>query len=309
MTKPIKDNSIQPNVSVVMITYMHEAFITDAIEGVLMQEVDFPIELIIADDSSQDNTENIVKKITNEHPNGNWIKYIKHKTNAGMIPNFIWALKQAQGKYIALCEGDDNWIDPYKLKKQVDSLESNPNVAICFTNGIKMNDSGEIIGDIIPDNYHPGVFDTKYLLSRDCMIPTASILFRNTKIELDLKLFPMGDYPLIYFLSKKGKIAYIKEKMMAYRIHDTSYIRSHSTIELKKKQIICIEELINYDKTYKSTLKYIKSIHLDVITAYYLRERKIFPATIFFTKSIFNFPFRSISNWRDTIYRIRKYGK
>ena len=105
-------------VSVIMITYKHESYIAEAIEGVLKQECDFELELIIADDCSPDSTEQIVKEIINNHPNGHWIRYTKHQTNLGMINNFIWSVKQSNGKYLALCEGDDYWTDPLKLQKQ-----------------------------------------------------------------------------------------------------------------------------------------------------------------------------------------------
>ena len=123
----------KPIVSVVMITYNHEKYIQQAVEGVLMQQTDFPIELIIADDASPDQTEKIVTTIKKKHPNGNWIKYTRHLQNKGMTENFMWALGQAQGKYIALCEGDDYWTDPYKLQKQVDFLEANEEYGLVAT--------------------------------------------------------------------------------------------------------------------------------------------------------------------------------
>src|SRR5690554_114420 len=96
-------------ISVVMITYGHEKYIHKAIEGVLMQQGGFDVEFIIADDHSPDNTEDIVKNIKNTHPKASCIKYTKHPVNKGMTQNFSWALKEATGKYIALCEGDDYW--------------------------------------------------------------------------------------------------------------------------------------------------------------------------------------------------------
>ena len=105
-------------VSVVMITYGHEKFIREAIEGVLMQECDFEVELILANDCSPDQTDSVIQDIIKNHPKGCWIKYIRQENNIGMMPNFIFALKQCKGKYIALCEGDDYWTDPLKLQKQ-----------------------------------------------------------------------------------------------------------------------------------------------------------------------------------------------
>ena len=119
-------------VSVVMVTYGHEQFIKQSIEGVLMQDCDFDIELILANDCSPDLTDEVVRGILENHPKSNWIKYTKHPKNIGMISNFMWAASQATAKYIALCDGDDYWTDPLKLQKQVDFLEANEDYAICF---------------------------------------------------------------------------------------------------------------------------------------------------------------------------------
>ncbi|HAT80174.1 MAG TPA: hypothetical protein DCS17_01820, partial [Flavobacterium sp.] len=123
-----------PTVSVCMITYLHENFIEQAINGVLMQKGNFEIELIIANDNSPDETNIIVQNCIVNHPNGSWIKYTHHKTNLGMMPNFVWALQQCKGKYIAICEGDDFWTDSFKLQKQIDVLVNYPNLAGCFHN-------------------------------------------------------------------------------------------------------------------------------------------------------------------------------
>lgn len=120
-------------VSVVMITYGHEKYIRQAIEGVLMQQGDFDLELVIANDCSPDNTDAVVQDVLSHHSNAHWIRYVRHEKNIGMMPNFIFALQQAKGKYIALCEGDDYWTDPCKLQKQVDFLEANPDYSICWT--------------------------------------------------------------------------------------------------------------------------------------------------------------------------------
>lgn len=116
-----------------MITYNHEKYIREAIEGVLMQECDFEIELIIANDCSTDQTDNVIQDILESHPKASSIKYIKHNNNLGMMPNFIFALQQCNGQHIAVCEGDDYWTDPFKLQKQVDFLDNNSEYVICWT--------------------------------------------------------------------------------------------------------------------------------------------------------------------------------
>ena len=107
-----------PLVSVTMVTYGQEKYIQKAIEGVFLQKTNFPVELIIANDCSPDNTDEIVKEIIKKSPPNIQVKYTKHEINKGMIPNFIWVYQQAQGKYIAICEGDDYWTDE-KLAEKV----------------------------------------------------------------------------------------------------------------------------------------------------------------------------------------------
>lgn len=127
-------NKILPKVSLVTITYGHDKYIEETLDGVLMQQYDGPIEFIIANDNSPDNTDAIIQAYLANHqiPDNFDIRYTCHPENKGMMPNFIWALKQATGKYIALCEGDDYWTDPLKLQKQVDFLEENPEYSCCF---------------------------------------------------------------------------------------------------------------------------------------------------------------------------------
>ena len=121
----------KPIVSVITITYKHEKYILDTIQGVLNQKTDFDIEHIIGDDKSPDETEKVVKDFLAENTKSNIVKYTRHKENKGINLNFIWCLEQAKGKYIAMCEGDDYWTDPYKLQKQIDLLESKPDLAMC----------------------------------------------------------------------------------------------------------------------------------------------------------------------------------
>lgn len=105
-------------VTVAMITYNHESFIAEAIEGVLMQRTDFNYQLLIGEDNSTDRTREII--LDYMKCNQDIIHLLPQEKNLGMIPNFIETLKACNGKYIALCEGDDYWIDPDKLQKQVD---------------------------------------------------------------------------------------------------------------------------------------------------------------------------------------------
>ncbi len=221
-------------VSVVMITYGHEKYIREAIEGVLMQEGDFDLELVIANDCSPDNTDAIISELLKSHPKADKIRYIKHKKNIGMMPNFIFALQQAQGDYIALCDGDDYWTDPYKLQKQVDFLEANPDYVLSFHKVKILKPNGELVEDFItkvPDNY-----ETQETLARlGNYIHTPSVVFRNVIKEFppEFSLSPIGDYFLYMLLVEHGKLHYFEDEMAVYRfgvgLHST-----HTQIKMAK---------------------------------------------------------------------------
>ncbi len=165
-------------ISIIMVTYGHEKYIREAIEGILMQRGDFNFELIIANDASPDATHQIVSEILKNHTNSDKICYIEQEKNIGMMPNFIFALQQAQGDYIALCDGDDYWTDPYKLQKQVDFLEANPDYVLSFHKVKILKPNGDLEEDFItnvPENYE--IQETWAGLGN--YIHTPSEVFRN----------------------------------------------------------------------------------------------------------------------------------
>lgn len=205
-----------PLVSVVMITYGHKAFIREAIEGVLMQETDFEVELIIANDCSPDKTEDIVKEIINNNPRSSMIKYTQHEKNMGMIPNFLWALNQANGKYIALCEGDDYWTDCQKLNRQVAFLDLNPDYIMVTENSI-WQDLDRKTKKLFSDKSECDISSEDMLKGRQ--FSTASTLFRNLN-SLDLNQNNAGgDIILWSHLIKLGKIRYLTNVSSVYRFH------------------------------------------------------------------------------------------
>lgn len=239
-------NLIQLNnnimVSVCMITYNQEKFIRDAIEGVLMQDVAFDIEVIIADDNSSDNTEKIILDIATKHTNGSWIRYTKHKTNKGMMPNFIWALQQCKGKYIALCEGDDYWTDSYKLQKQVDFLENNLTYSGVFGKVKALVDGGLIDDTEIENRYNK--IDNKekieitHLLEHSNFIHTCTFFFRKEALKISpfWNLSPVGDIMLFANIIRNGYVKRLDYYIAVYR-RNTGVYSSLSYDVMLKKQI------------------------------------------------------------------------
>lgn len=211
-------------VSVVMITYGHEKFIEQAINGVLMQECSFDFELIVANDCSPDNSDTIIQSIIDNHPKGSKLKYVRHNKNIGMMPNFIFSLNMAEGNYIALCEGDDYWTDSLKLQKQVDFLENNMQYIMSFHKVEILKRDNSIVGDFLTTV--PTYFeDRDTLLEKGNYIHTPSVMFKNNIIEIPeiINQSPIGDFLLYVLLTKHGKIGYIKEVMAVYR-HDVGVL-------------------------------------------------------------------------------------
>jgi glycosyltransferase involved in cell wall biosynthesis len=215
-------------VSVVMITYKHQAVIATAIQGVLMQQTNFDVELIIADDCSPDDTSTLVENISKEDVRGDWIKYFKHNNNIGVQANFVFAVSQAKGKYIALCEGDDFWTDPRKLQKQVDFLEKNIGVVACGHETLVKNYKWTEYSEATLSEWFkiPLKFDysqEEFIIAK-YPFHTSSVMFRNiidfkdSDIRHIFTLSKSGDNILYTILGNLGKAHFINEIMSVYRL-------------------------------------------------------------------------------------------
>jgi len=127
-----------PLVSICSTTYNLEKYIGEALESWLSQKTNFDYEIVICDDCSKDKTVVVIESFVEKYPNK--IRLLKAAKNMGMMPNYIRSLQAARGKYIAVCDGDDYWIDENKLQLQVDFLESNTDFVACLTNSYVINE-------------------------------------------------------------------------------------------------------------------------------------------------------------------------
>jgi glycosyltransferase involved in cell wall biosynthesis len=209
-----------PLLSVACITYNHENYISQAIESWLMQKTDFDIEIIIGEDCSNDNTRAIIERYWQKYPD--LIRVITSETNVGMMPNFIRTLEACQGKYIALCEGDDYWTDPLKLQKQVDFLENHSEYMLCSHNVDIINDGVDILSSSL--SLSKDHYEFEELLGTS-MAATCSFVFRNIfwknnylSIFLNSGSFS-GDKILVCILAEQGPAKYLDDKMAIYRRH------------------------------------------------------------------------------------------
>lgn len=279
--------------SICMITYNHEKYIREAIEGVLMQTCHFEIELIVSDDASQDETGKIIQSIIEKHPQGYWIKYFKQEKNIGMMPNFIWALQQCKGKYIALCEGDDYWTDPLKLQKQVDFLEANEDYGICFHNVKQINSLEGTKINIIPNLKVEQDYTIKdYVLAN--RTATCSMVFGKKYFDVIPKWFskiPFGDLGIILQVMKNsnGKGRVLKDVMGVYRIHANGihgsfHKNNRGLIKAYKKHLeftSMIESNLLGEKEYEKSLLLKKRNTVLALLELYKSEKMYFKSVIY----------------------------
>ena len=209
-----------PLVSICCITYNHENYIKQAIEGFLMQKTNFGYEIVIGEDYSIDGTRKIVFNFIKKYPN--LIKVIISNKNIGMQKNLIRTIQSCSGKYIALCEGDDYWTDLYKLQKQVDFLEANPEYSISFhaTEYLNMDTGIKTIHKYKCKNNFRSFTIKDAILKGGEFMTTNSIVFRAEFIKNLPEWYyeaPTGDFALSLIISSHGKIAYFDDIMSVYR--------------------------------------------------------------------------------------------
>lgn len=206
----------RPKVSVVCITYDHERYIRDALDGFLTQETDFPIEIIVADDASTDRTPQIVGEYADRHPNV--VRPILRTSNVGVRENFSDALNRARGDYLALCEGDDYWCDPRKLAKQVDVFENHPGVSVCFHPVRMRMDEGAFEDEVFPPPGQVGDLSVNALVAWNFM-QTNSVMYKRQDWYREIPdIMPLDHYMHVRHAAG-GDIAMLPEPMAVYRRH------------------------------------------------------------------------------------------
>lgn len=233
MTYTNNIKNTEPLVSIDCITYNHESFICDALEGFLMQKTNFRFEILVHDDASTDQTANVIRKYEKKYPD--IIKPIYQKENQyskGVEIQTQIQFPRARGEYIAICEGDDYWTDPLKLQKQVDFLEDNPEYGLVYSDVDTLNDKSKIIEKSVFKNklglkintFENILINTWWLAPCTWMIrfdvyQKFKCLQNNSHIA--------GDFPLLLIMSKNSKIYFLQESTAVYRVLTNS--ASHHT--------------------------------------------------------------------------------
>ena len=215
----------QPLVAIKCVTYNHEKYLKDALEGFVKQKTKFPFVAIVHDDASTDKTASILKEYADKYPDIILPIYETEnqhsKFDGSLLRITTGALTATGAKYIAICEGDDYWTDPLKLQKQVDFLEDHPDYSMIFTSADVIsptNESSTMFSHLKAQEYSP------IEIYRKWSVPTASVVFKKEvySSELYSKLMSlknpvMGDIQLFLACGNLGKIYCNNENTCVYR--------------------------------------------------------------------------------------------
>lgn len=225
-----------PVVSIHMITYNHESYIRQAIEGVMMQKTDFEFELVIGEDCSQDKTREICFEYQKKYPDK--IRVLWWYENVSKLGgNGRRVTVHCRGEFIALCEGDDYWTDPLKLQKQVDVMRKNPNIGLCFGISEITDMDGDRTTPWDGSAFSPGLMEGKRFFCLNCFgrpdrkwagsewfVMTQTAVIRKSVLARALDRFDvfswklcMGDATLWMGVSALSDVYYMPMPLAVYR--------------------------------------------------------------------------------------------
>lgn len=224
-------------VSVCVPTYNHETFIAQMLDGALQQKTTFPFEIVVGDDGSADASPDIIREYATRHPEK--IRAYLHPENLGpQHPrefagrnNVLFLLKACRGEYVALCEGDDYWTDPYKLQKQVELMDAHPEFAICHHN-VRVTYEDGSPEHLFNSPAQKTVSSIRDLLEDRWFMATASILYRNIFLTQEFADWhakaAAGDWALVLQLAARGTMGYLPDVMGVYRKHSAGLSNVHA---------------------------------------------------------------------------------
>jgi len=263
----------QITVSIFLLTYNQEQFIAQTINSILMQKTNFNFQIVIGEDCSADATRSICKTFAEKYSNK--IKLLPAlEKNIGLIANYMRTIKACEGKYIAICDGDDYWIDENKLQKQVSFLEDNPNYSIVYSKLKKLFPDGTFKESIQRKLKQAGDFDD---LVFENVIPSVTVLFRNRQnisaVPTWITNFPYGDWPTyLWILKDGGKIHFMDEITAVYRMHIgvSAQVRksSSNTLLVNLGILKCIWNDSGFHHKKSIVLRAIQKLEVGLMTSY-----------------------------------------
>lgn len=287
-------------VTIRCITYNHEHYIRQCLDGFVMQKTNFRYEIVIHDDASTDRTAAIIREYVNKYPE----LFIPVFEEENQYNNWDFVVEQINanihGKYVAMCEGDDYWTDPLKLQKQVDFLEAHPDYGLVYT--AYREERNGILGKVIMSDFGDDCL-REYLSHKGGIIATASTMFRAdlyNKMSFDSHL-PMGDVPLWIQLMHSSKAKFLSDDTTVYRFLQESACHSRSY----KKTATFGKSAIMVRKYYAEKYGY-----LDIASNLQKREKKVELLICLYDMKIWHFfisyPWNYDIGIRDVLYVLKR---
>ncbi len=217
--KKMEDSGLK--VTIQCTVYNHESFLRQCMDGFVMQKTNFRFEAIVHDDASTDGSAAIIREYAEKYPE--IIKPIFEKENLyskrdGSLRRVMYA--NTHGKYVAICEGDDYWTDPYKLQKQVDFLESHPGYVMCSHRWREYMQTEDAFSEIAEFPESGVEYDLNTLVHGKWFFQPLTVVYRRDALDLDRFTYKYAiDVVLFYELLKQGKGYCLPDVMAVYRIH------------------------------------------------------------------------------------------
>lgn len=227
-------------VSIECTSYNHEKYIAEALESMLMQQTNFAYEILIHDDASTDRTAEIIRSYEKKYPDiVKPIYQTENQYSKGVLVE-LFNQERAQGKYIAVCEGDDYWTDPQKLQRQVDYMEAHPECSMCVHAAEQVSAvTKKTVYTIRPSHKNKIYTVEEVIEGGGDLFATNSILYSLEKIPEKPEFYlnaTIGDYPLVICGALSGTVYYMDRNMSAYRVEVEGSWTTMQVSDVAKKQ-------------------------------------------------------------------------
>lgn len=234
-----------PKVSVFILTYNHRDWIEAAIDSALGQDAPFPVEILVADDYSEDGTRQVVRDYERRYPG--LIRTFLPERNLGVTGIWLRAVRQCRGEYVAILEGDDYWTSPRKLARQVSLLDAHPAWTSCFHRATLFHEDGSFPPRPATPAFDRDVFELDDLL-RACFIPFLTVMFRRSALaeipEWGFS-YPWFDWLFHIWCARQGPIGFLDEDMAAYRVHSKGNWSARDRIDQLEQDLSVYSRLLS----------------------------------------------------------------
>ena len=301
-----------PLVSICIQTYEHVNFIRDCLNSIIKQKTNFTFEVLIGDDESTDGTKEICLEYARKYPDK--IRLFLHKRENNITIdgnptgrfNYLYNLFSARGKYIALCDGDDYWLDPYKLQNQLDFLENNHEYALSCTGFNELSKNGFItpVSPKFTRSSFINLIEGNYILS-------SSVLFRSTLLpdrlpEWFTNVF-VGDWLLFLLVTRNGGLIHCNKTQTVLYRKDIGVFQNYRNNKLRMSKVLNMMEYILYDPLFYLKRKQIKKSIYNTklnIMALHNKEGEFMNSLLIFFQLFLSIPVKAMQIY---LYSIKLY--